>query len=129
MTTTVILTTANPKALVHVKHQDHVEFDKWARKPGAIFAIESLPFQDGKSVWQKAARVSLQYKQRRVVLEAQQDGATITVQNMDPRHSVRVQPVDKKSKNPPVVGYVPPGQMLDVWVGDGKRVILDEVPT
>lgn len=32
-------------------------------------------------------------------------------------------------KDVPVDGYITPGQTVDVWLGEGRRVILEEMPT
>lgn len=65
----------------------------------------------------------------------------VVLKNLSQLHTLRVRPQDPlqdaktekrvpgKWKDVPIDGYITPGQTLDVWLGEGRRVILEEMPT
>jgi hypothetical protein len=123
----VQLTTSNPKARAQLVYQDYSD-GQWRKKAAAAFRTETLPYWDEKEQLSLTARVPLQHNVRRVIVDCP-DGTTITVQNFDLRHTVKITPQKRGQKGPAqVLGYIPHGQLLDGWAGDGQRLIIEEVP-
>ena len=68
----------------------------------------------------------------------------IVLKNLSQLHTLKVRPQnfvqedsknDKKVPGPgkwkdvPVDGYIKPGESLDLWLGDSRRFIVEELPT
>jgi len=61
----------------------------------------------------------------------------ITIKNTNQRNELKVTPevaeIDPKTKKKTwtasVDGYLKPGTSVDVWVGEDRRIVVQEVPT
>lgn len=61
----------------------------------------------------------------------------ITIKNTNQSHQLKITPeiseIDIKTKKKiwkaEIDGYLKPGQFTDLWVGENRRIIIQELPT